>query len=72
MTEQGSDELLAELGDPARLNQALAEEQARLAAEERRASEATPVDDPGRAYPDPDEPPPDGEDHPEFDPLPPS
>lgn len=68
MTEKGSDELLAELGDP---EQRLAAEQAELVAEERRVREAPAADDPGRPYPNPDEPPPGGQDHPEFDPLPP-
>jgi hypothetical protein len=70
MTELGSDERFAGLGDTSRLGQGVRAERVRARLEEWRVSAAELADDPGVDYPDPDRAPPAGEPHPEFDPLP--
>ena len=69
MTEPGSDELLAQVGDPAQVYGLADAEQRALDAEEDRVLATEPEDDPGTQYPDPDETP-DG-DAEEYDPMPP-
>ena len=71
MTEKGSDELLAELGDPEQVMAQAEATEAALAAEEELVSSTAPLDDGDEDYPDPDEAPPADEPHDEFDPLPP-
>lgn len=74
MTEQGSDQLFAELADIARLLDGVRADDARRAAEEERVRAVVlPVvdDEPGEQYPDPDEAPP-AADAPQFDPTPPA
>lgn len=75
MAEKGSDQMFAELADTGSLDTAVkADDQARAEEEARVSGEPLPVvdDEPGEQYPDPDEPPPPGEPHDEFDPLPPT
>jgi hypothetical protein len=69
MTEKGSDELLAELGDTHEVMAPVIADAIALGEEERRVVSAEPEDDPGTQYPDPDEVP-DGEGE-EYDPMPP-
>lgn len=69
-SEKGSDELLAEVGDPAVITEVLEADEHALADEEQRVAKTAPAqDEPGEGYPDPDETP-DG-DPPEYDPTPP-
>ena len=70
--EDGSDEMLARIGDMSALDRVYRAERRRHDREEqalRRIGPAT--DEPGRDYPDPDEAPPMDQAHPEFDPTPP-
>jgi hypothetical protein len=75
MTEKGSDHLFAELDDVSEIGRRARLEQVRLRVEEWRLR-TVPLpavdDEPGDDHPDPDEAPPAGEPHPEFDPTPPT
>lgn len=72
MTEKGSDELLAELGDMHEVMAPVIADNIELAEEERRVVAVAPADDePGEDHPTPDETPP-LDDAPDYDPLPPT
>lgn len=70
MTELGSDERFALVGDSSRLGLGVRAARARALLEEWRVRATSPREDPGADHPDPDQAPPTGELHPEFDPLP--
>lgn len=73
MTEPGSDELLSALGDSAQVGAGVRAQETSSAAEEERLRATSPAEDePGEAYPDPDQGPPPDESHDEYDPLPPA
>lgn len=72
-TEKGSDTLFPDWGDLRRSEQAIAEDDAKRAAEEQRLRDLkrpVVVHEPGRRHPDPDVPPPADQDHAEFNPTP--
>lgn len=70
MTEMGSDERFAMVGDISDLGRGPRAERARGLLEEWRLQWVSADDDPGVDHPDPDQAPPPSEPHPEFDPLP--
>lgn len=72
MTEPGSDALLAQSADLGAVRRDVRASIVRHAIEEWRVAHSPlSQDEPGEQHPDPDEPPPDGEPHDEYDPTPP-